>query len=298
MKLISWNVQSKEKVSDHVLALSSREPQVVALQEVTPNAAPRFEEWFKRVGLSHVAHTFQDNPAENGSLGVLVASCYDLVRLPGELPPLPRPERSNLSPTELASRQLELVKQWKERILPVTMSSIWSEIDLYNIYTVHYGKGYTGLKVDFLDAVYCALANNTDRPRILCGDFNTPQAEKLSSKDEEKVITWGRDEVNGEYFLSMERLRQRQDDVERKILLGLANYDLPDVYRSLHGYENSGTDEAISYIGWGKQKGKKFRYDHVFASKVLRPKSAEYLHEFRTERKLSDHSPLEVVFEF
>jgi len=46
MKLISWNVQSKEKVSDHVLALSSREPQVVALQEVTPNAAPRFEEWF------------------------------------------------------------------------------------------------------------------------------------------------------------------------------------------------------------------------------------------------------------
>ena len=43
---------------------------------------------------------------------------------------------------------------------------------------------------------------------------------------------------------------------------------------------------------------KKFRYDHVFASKVLRPKSAEYLHEFRTERKLSDHSPLEVVFEF
>ena len=229
---------------------------------------------------------------------MLVASCYDLFRLTRELPLLPSPERSNLSPTKLASRQLELVKRWKERFLPVTIGGTWGEIDLYNIYTVHYYKGYKGLKVDFLDAVYCALANYTDRPRILCGDFNTPQAEKLSSKDEEKVITWGYNEENGEYVLSKERLRQRQDDIERKILLGLATYDLPDVYRSLHGYENSGTDEAISYIGWGKQKGKKFRYDHVFASKVLRPKSAEYLHEFRTERKLSDHSPLEAVFEF
>ena len=37
------------------------------------------------------------------------------------------------------------------------------------------------------------------------------------------------------------------------------------------------------------------RFDHFLSSEELTPKSAEYLHELR-KNKLSDHSPLEVVF--
>ncbi len=103
-----------------------------------------------------------------------------------------------------------------------------------------------------------------------------------------EIITWGYDKRLGNYTLA----RPYQHEVEFKVLQGLASFDLPDAYRSIHGYENGSTEEAWSW----QVRGYKRRYDHIFASKALRPLSAQYLQNIRT-LQLSDHTPIEVVFE-
>ena len=78
---------------------------------------------------------------------------------------------------------------------------------------------------------------------------------------------------------------------ERRVLTGLAEYDLVDVYRSLHGY--AATDSSWILRRNGKEIGR--RFDHVFAARALAPRSCVYLHHLR-ESGLSDHSPIEVEF--
>ncbi len=82
LKLISWNVHSDLKnVSKQVETLSNRDPHVVALQEVTARSAVLFEKELARIGLPHVAHTFQDTSEKEPS-GVLTASRFELKQLP------------------------------------------------------------------------------------------------------------------------------------------------------------------------------------------------------------------------
>jgi exonuclease III len=73
----------------------------------------------------------------------------------------------------------------------------------------------------------------------------------------------------------------------------LAEWDLADVYRRLHGY---GTQEASWILRRGDAKIGR-RFDHVFASSALRPKRCGYLHRLR-DIGLSDHSAIEVEFDW
>lgn len=81
---------------------------------------------------------------------------------------------------------------------------------------------------------------------------------------------------------------------EWNVLRGLEVYDLYDVWKpnSIDGEINIG--EGYSWQG----RGKKRRYDHVLASMSLRPVRCEYLHEYLSPpNRLSDHAPIEVVFD-
>jgi endonuclease/exonuclease/phosphatase family metal-dependent hydrolase len=140
---------------------------------------------------------------------------------------------------------------------------------------------YPWIKLDLLCGIYSALANPTDQLRILCGDFNTPREEKTTGE----IITWGYDydKEQGIYYLT----DPDQDEVERRVLQGLADYNLPDVYRLFHGYENG---EAKKVWSW-----KSYRYDHIFASKALSIQNINYLYKIY-EQRLSDHVPIEAVF--
>jgi exonuclease III len=83
----------------------------------------------------------------------------------------------------------------------------------------------------------------------------------------------------------------RWDAAERNVLKGLAPFDLPNVFPTLHGY---GVAEWSWYWqGKGRRIGR--RFDHVFASRRLHAVRCQYLHAFR-EMGLSDHSPIEVDF--
>jgi len=142
-------------------------------------------------------------------------------------------------------------------------------------------KRYPSIKLDLLSGIYHALALPTDRLRILCGDFNTPQEEKSTGE----IITWGYDfnKNKGSYRLA----RADQHEAEWRVLRGLAAYNLPDAYRLIHRY---GSSESAKVGSW-----RKYRFDHIFASQTLAAQSVTYLHMLNAQR-LSDHVPIEAVF--
>jgi exonuclease III len=75
------------------------------------------------------------------------------------------------------------------------------------------------------------------------------------------------------------------------VILGLAEHDLADVFRALHGY----AAEGFSWLSQRPTEHQSRRYDHIFASAALRPVACRYHVEWR-ERGLSDHAPIEADF--
>jgi exodeoxyribonuclease III len=176
---------------------------------------------------------------------------------------------------------------WPERILGVYGNGV-------SIFTTYIppGSSHGWKKIETLEGLYTGLAMASKGPRILCGDFNTPQLERSSGQ----IITWGQDVLDDGKVVVWGRWRggtgQRWDEAERNILQGLSRFDLADVYRMLHGYQR----EDFSWYTNRKGANRGRRFDHVFASAAsLEPLSCTYIHSLR-EAGLSDHSPIEVVF--
>jgi exonuclease III len=307
LKLISWNVRNsaEKSASRQIKELGKEAPDVVALQDVNPNAVSAYKKQCSLIGLDHSVHTLH-GVAEDDYSGVFIASSFPLDQLP-------RLPSSALWSTGIRSAHIHtLEKHWAKRTLFVSINSPWSQLNLYTVYiTPFYNKsheeitrsgkkkGYSMTKLDMLAGLYQELSSYTHKLRILCGDFNTPQKENPNGE----IITWGYKyiESTGRYFLPASG--QYQHHVEINILRGLGEYyDLPDVYRRVHGYANSGSDEAISHVQVRRDKHTaeerlyKWRYDHVFASKDLHPLSVRYLQNLRRP-DLSDHAPIEVVFD-
>jgi len=288
MKVITWNVNSRVyNVSQQVEELGRREPDVVALQDVNLNAVTCYTEAFRLIGLSHVLHTLSRQP-QVVPTGVLIASRYLLSQLP-DIP------ESILWDQGFCSPDSEKVRQhWARRTLFALLHSPWGEIEVVSVYITPANhkelnaRGvrqlYPYLKLDLLTGVYQALAVPANRPRLLCGDFNTPQREQVNGE----IITWGYQRRQGAYYLR----NQHQHALELRILHGLRTYDLCDVFRRLYGYAEHSQDVGWS---WCYQNHIRYRFDHIFASNALCPNQAHYLHFFR-ELHLSDHAPLEALF--
>jgi exonuclease III len=135
------------------------------------------------------------------------------------------------------------------------------------------------LKLETCEAIYERLARPCDRHRVLCGDFNTPRQET----SEGEVITFAE---NHPQWL------ERWDAAERSVVTGLAEWDLVDVFRKLHGYER----QDVSWVFHTRARRKAaFRLDHVLASASLATCLCDYHHGWR-EIGLSDHSAIEAVF--
>ena len=175
---------------------------------------------------------------------------------------------------------------WPERLLSAAIQSPFGQVELHAAY-IPPGSSHGWLKVETLEGIFKRLSRPSRRPRILCGDFNTPQAEC----EDGRVITWGECMKNGTIRLDKKR-GERWDHAERNILVGLADYDLYDVFRELHGY----AFQDFSWFITRNQKTIARRFDHIFASRILNPVSCVYLHTFR-EHGLSDHSAIEACFQ-
>ena len=142
MRLITWNVARRiARLPDQAAALASREPDVVALQEVTARGHGLWLQALARLGLPHVAYS------PGPRMGVLLAARAPIA--PVEPLPVPRPE-----------------------------STAAGAVDGIAFHAVHVPNAANGwVKVRTLEAIRAGLAAASG-PCVLCGDLNTPRREK------------------------------------------------------------------------------------------------------------------------
>ncbi len=275
MRVISWNTNARSRRVAHLVEfLRKRRPDLIALQEVTLNSVPQFRDGLREIGFPFIHDSFE--PFRNPSLlkgprryGVMIASGY---------------------PARLNRRKVFKVP-WKEKVLSVSIEGPEISFDLHAAY-IPPGSTNGWKKVETLEGIYGGLARKTKRPRILCGDFNTPQEEYPSGE----TVTWAQRIRGDGEVVTRKRFRHgagaRWDAAERNVMAGLGKYDLADVYRTLHGWESR---DFSWYPIRKKTKAPGRRFDHIFASDSLNAVGCRYLADARMNG-LSDHSPIEADF--
>jgi exonuclease III len=254
VRLITWNVARRvQALAAQAAAVGERQPDVLALQEVTARTLPLWEVACATLGLRHVACTLGGAdparaPAGRRRTGVLLAARDPLEPLPGLLP-----------------------VPWPETALAATVSGV-------EVHTVHVPNAANGeIKPRTLAAVRAGLAARAG-PRVLCGDLNTPRREAPDGT----VWSFARD--------GRGRLREERagfwDEAELGVVPGLRELGFTDAFRAVCGYG----EREPSWV-WPQHRGG-WRLDHVFCSAELEPLACAYHHEWR-DAGLSDHSALE-----
>ncbi len=253
MRLVTWNVAGRvAKHPDQAAAVAALGADVVALQEVTARTLPLWRAALANAGLHHVESALEParpSPAKR-RLGVLTAAREPLRRLPDPAG-VPWPER--VLCTERDGALIVNVHS------PIAPAPDWAKVRTH-------------------EAVAAHLERAAGRPRILCGDLNTPRRE-LPDGD---VLTFAH-ESDGR--LRPER-GARWDAAERALVWGLRQRGWVDAFRALHGYgeREASWTFAQDRGGW--------RLDHVLVHGP-EPRAAAYAHEWRRSG-LSDHSALVV----
>jgi exonuclease III len=260
MRVITWNLNKRRNYAAQVAALAARQPDIIALQEVTANTRDGL-----RVALAEIGLNYAVDSAAHGShtkRGYVMIAC--------RYPLQPLPFVSDCFPESAAD---------------VLAATPFGQLHIHAVHVPTWALNAERKNV-FMDEIYTRLAHDCPQPRILCGDFNAPQREL----DDGTLITFGqRKRASGSY--EVRRGYEGQDSAERAIFRGLAAHDLVDVYRALHGF---GVHDC-SWVARNRGREFGFRLDHIFASASLQPVACSYLHEWRTGN-LSDHAAVEAVF--
>jgi exonuclease III len=274
MRLISWNVQGRVRtLPEQLTALAERQPDLIALQEVRKSTIAPWRDGLQAMGLPFVTESVSFALGQGRKYGVLTASRWPIEPLPWMRMP------------------------YLERVLPVQVASPWGAMELHNAHVPN-GENHGWIKIETCEGIYERLARVSDIPRILCGDFNSPQQEQADGY----LVTWGQDvlpdgraAVWGTWEDKAGRVDtgMRWDRAERLVLTGLVAYDLVDVYRACNGYAAQG--HSWRWSGQGKEIRR--RFDHIFAPRSLNVVTCDYLEVFRT-RGFSDHAPIEARFDF
>ena len=164
-------------------------------------------------------------------------------------------------------------------LLPVPWpeTALAARVDGVEVHTVHAPNAANGaIKPETLAAVRAGLAARAG-PRVLCGDLNTPRREHPDGS----VWTFARTRSG---VLRADR-GERWDVAESALIRGLEPSGFRDAFRERHGH-------AVKEVSWTWPRGGGYRLDHLIVSGEIEVIECGYLHEWRTERKLSDHSPL------
>ena len=273
LKCFTWNLGHRlKKIPSQIKAVVDRNPNIIAFQELTLESSKIIKKILSS-SYKNIIDSFElssDQSLMNGSrrLGVMTATNYDL-----------KPRSQN-----------EFEIPWQERVLAVDITTPQETIEFYNTY-IPPGSTNRWKKIETLEGLYKGLAKHTEKKRILCGDFNTPQDELLKYG----ACTFAQ-KINKKGVPKLKKIFRggsgnRWDQGERNILEGLREFNLSDAYRRIHSIPKKGYSFVL------ERRGKivaKRRFDHFFLSKELEIKSVEYLHKYR-EDGLSDHSPLELI---
>jgi exonuclease III len=265
VRLITWNVARRaSRLVDQAAAVAGREPDVVALQEITPRTLSLWRRAFELMGLAHVRAS-----AAGAGAGPRASSRRTLVMI-----------GSRVALEEFAE---PLALPWPESAISVLARTASGPLEIHCVHVPNAANGW--VKVETLRALRHGLEKPARVPRVLCGDLNTPRRELPDGK----TISFARD--------SRGRMRPDRghdwDAAELAVVPGLSDVGYRDAYRALHGYESRSPSWTWKVIA-GHDGG--WRLDHIFLSAPLLPVACQYHHDWR-EQGLSDHSALEADFE-
>ena len=86
MRLLTWNLNARRRIERQVAAVADREPDVLALQELTANSIAAWRLALVHAGARNVADSFSHAPPWQATgprrYGLLIASRFPLVHLP------------------------------------------------------------------------------------------------------------------------------------------------------------------------------------------------------------------------
>jgi len=244
MMLISWNVKHqglRARVPTVLAALERTRPDLVTLQEVARDAVANMFAGFARIGLPYSVCTVLPTGLRYGNL---IAS---------------------RSPIEPSTEPWVLGVPFPELIARATVATPNGSLDLITAHAPN-GSKHRWKKIETMEALARGLRSLRSDPRVLTGDFNTPQAEAADGT----VTYW--DEGD-----------ERWLNGERSIIGGQAQHGLRDVFRAKHGY----AAKPVSHYTRGTAR----RYDHIFASDSLVTDSVGYFEDWMTNR-WSDHAAM------
>jgi exonuclease III len=162
---------------------------------------------------------------------------------------------------------------WPERVLSARLECGLEVVNVHSPISPKPGLA----KVLTHEAVFCHLAAGGGHPRLVCGDLNTPRREHADGT----VWTFARTRSG---VLRRER-GERWDAAETALVRGLSAYGFRDAFRERHGL-------AVKEVSWTWPRGGGYRLDHLIVSEEIEVIECGYRHEWRTQLKLSDHSPL------
>jgi len=198
VRVITWNFNRRvSRLAEQAFALAAREPDVVALQEVTPRTAALWAAALATIGLPAVRCSLDGadparEPARRRATGVLLAA------------------------GALADAPEALPVPWPETALAATAGGV-------RVDAVHVPNAANGwVKVETLEAV------RAGGPRVLCGDLNVPRREHPDGT----VVSFARDSRER---LRPER-GERWDAAELGVVPGLRDLGYRDAFRTVHGY--------------------------------------------------------------
>lgn len=262
LKLLSWNVNGRtgEGQVEQLAAVLDREPDIVALQEVTSRSHPLWLEGLLEAGFPcSAALICSPSPMRMLRFGAGTAIFSPQGTPFAQLPGL------SFDDSE------EAAVAFPEKYLA---GSVSIERQVIDVHTAHLPPGSTRgvIKVHAFEAIRRRIDADRRHPRVLCGDFNTPREETDTN-----VITWAGTRSGAP--------ARRWEAAERGIL---ANDELPDVYRQLR---EAGSAFPASHYTRDISR----RYDHVYASIELQALGCEYLSD-SLGQGLSDHAPVEASF--
>jgi len=281
MRVLSCNVNGRVRAAlgRQADALLEHHPDIVALQEVTTGSYIGWRERLKESGYDFV-------------------STFDLVAHPYPAPPYPSPpfppknqdrtqrqiERKNCN-LVAARHPIELLPglsfedpdearyAFPEKHVAARVTLDGHEVDVHN---AHLPPGVSRgvIKVHAFEAIARRVAEDSDRPTILCGDFNAPWSE-----DADGPVTVLR--------------RKRPEDIKKRWIEAekgvVANAQMRDVYRDVHDPRD---DFPASHVTGDTAH----RYDYIFATADLNTESCEYLGDWldrdKPDGRLSDHAPV------
>ncbi len=267
-KTISWNVAGRVRKQPHQIdSVIQVDADIIALQEITPTTHSRWMSGLSDAGYAVIGSIdlVEDKSILIGGrrYGVIIASRWGFDSISHGTDSIP----------------------WDERLLSVMVDSPFGPIEIHNIH-MPAGVSHGVIKIQTFEGLYQYLANLSDGLRLLCGDFNSPRKEY----PDDRILFWGKSKRDHQGVLINEP-DDRQANAERSVITGLAEYDLADVYRSLHGYE----DQNYSWVHKWRERRSFRRFDHIFASSRLNPTRCEYRHDF-LDARLSDHAPIQAEF--